>query len=51
MSVRNDFSQVSAVSPTASALTLQTMVSIPPSAAAAPSIQLFSAAGSATSIP
>jgi hypothetical protein len=40
MSVRNDFSQVSAVSPTASALTLQTMVSIPPSAAAAPSIQL-----------
>ena len=51
MSVRNDFSQVSAVSPTASALTLQTMVSMPPSSAAAPSIQPFSAAGSATSIP
>ena len=50
MSVRNDFSQVSAVSPTASALTLQTMVSMPPSSAAAPSIQPFSAAGSATSI-
>src|SRR5882757_6352844 len=51
MSVRNDFSQVSAVSPTASALTLQTMVSMPPNWAAAPSIQPFSAAGSATSIP
>src|SRR5438477_9542907 len=50
MSVRNDFSQVSGVSPTASALTLQTMVSMPPSWAAAPSIQPFSAAGSATSI-
>src|SRR5882724_6663382 len=49
MSVRNDFSQVSAVSPTASALTLQTMVSMPPSSAAAPSIQPFSASGSATS--
>src|SRR3954454_4282151 len=49
MSVRNDFSQVSAVSPTASALTLQTMVSMPPSSAAAPSIQPFSAFGSATS--
>src|SRR5882757_620279 len=51
MSVRNDFSQVSAVSPTASALTLQTMVSMPPNWAAAPSIQPLSAAGSATSIP
>src|SRR4051812_16490142 len=50
MSVRNDFSQVSGVSPTASALTLQTMVSTPPSSAAAPSIQPFRAAGSATSI-
>src|SRR5712671_7975268 len=50
MSVRNDFSQVSGVSPTASALTLQTMVSMPPNSAAAPSIQPFSAAGSATSI-
>ena len=49
MSVRNDFSQVSGVSPTASALTLQTMVSMPPSSAAAPSIHCFSAAGSATS--
>src|SRR5437762_12908444 len=49
MSVRNDFSQVSGVSPTASALTLQTMVSMPPSSAAAPSIQPFSASGSATS--
>src|SRR5882724_8450198 len=50
MSVRNDFSQVSGVSPTASALTLQAMVSMPPSSPAAPSIQPFSAAGSATSI-
>src|SRR5438309_795185 len=50
MSVRNDFSQVSGVSPTASALTLQTIVSMPPSSAAAPSIQPFSASGSATSI-
>src|SRR3954464_4462428 len=51
MSVRNDFSHVSAVSPTASALTLQTMVSTPPNSRAAPSIQSFSAAGSATSSP
>src|SRR6266700_880629 len=51
MSVRNDFSQVSAVSPTASALTLQTIVSMPPSSTAAPSIHCFNAAGSATSIP
>src|SRR4051794_7042824 len=50
MSVRNDFSQVSGVSPTASALTLQTMLSMPPNSAAAPSIQPFRAAGSATSI-
>src|SRR5579871_6172823 len=50
MSVRNDFSQVSGVSPTARALTLQTMVSIPPSSTAAPSIQPFKARGSATSI-
>src|SRR6267378_1151035 len=49
MSVRNDFSQVSGVLPTASALTLQTTVSMPPSSAAAPSIQPFSASGSATS--
>src|SRR5256885_16873003 len=35
MSVRNDLSQVSGVLPTASALTLQTIVSIPPSSAAA----------------
>src|SRR5712675_1671684 len=39
MSVRNDFSQVSAVSPTASALTLQTIVSMPPSSTAALSIR------------
>src|SRR6266700_4372513 len=50
MSVRNDFSQVSAVSPTASALTLQTMVSIPPSSPAALSTHCFNATGSATSI-
>src|SRR5437868_345875 len=50
MSTRNDFSQVSGVSPTANALTLQTMVSMPPSSSAAPSIQPFSATGSATSI-
>src|SRR5258706_9682707 len=50
MSVRNDFSQVSAVSPTASALTLQTRVSIPPSSPAAASTHCFNAAGSATSI-
>src|SRR4051812_32958535 len=51
MSVRNDFSQVSGVSPTASALTLQTMASMPPNSAAAPSTQAFSASGSATSTP
>src|SRR5690242_889588 len=50
MSVRNDFSQVSGVSPTASALTLQTMVSMPPSLAAAPSTHAFNAVASATSI-
>src|ERR1700722_12998425 len=50
MSVRNDCSQVSAVSPTASALTLQTRISTPPSSAAAPSIHCFSAVGSATSV-
>src|ERR1700736_1687663 len=50
MSVRNDFSQVSGVSPTASALTLQTMLSMPPSSPAAPSIHCFNAVGSATSI-
>src|SRR5260370_24159919 len=50
MSVRNDFSQVSAVSPTASALTLQTIVSIPPSSPAALSTHCFNATGSATSI-
>src|SRR6266566_2463885 len=50
MSVRNDFSQVSAVSPTASALTLQMMASMPPSSAAAPSTHCLSAMGSATSI-
>src|SRR3982074_1936969 len=50
MSVRNDFSQVSCVSPTASALTLQTMVSIPPSLPAASSTHRFNAAASATSI-
>src|SRR5713101_7121569 len=50
MSVRNDFSHVSAVSPTASALTLQTMVSTPPSSPAASSTHFFNAAGSATSI-
>src|SRR6266700_254114 len=49
MSVRNDFSQVSGVSPTASALTLQTMASIPPNSAAAPSTHACKAAGSATS--
>src|SRR3954453_18395611 len=51
MSVRNDFSQVSGVSPTASALTLQTMMSIPPNSSAAPSIHSFNVAGSATSHP
>src|SRR5215475_2743472 len=51
ISVRKDFSQLSGVSPTASALTLQTMVSIPPSSVAAPSIHAFSAVGSATSSP
>src|SRR6516165_3160462 len=51
MSVRNDFSQLSAVSPTASALTLQTTMSIPPSSAAAASIHAFKAPGSATSSP
>src|ERR1700730_1001384 len=50
MSVRNDFPHVSAVSPTASALTLQMMASIPPSSSAAPSTHCLSAAGSATSI-
>src|SRR5438552_18898313 len=50
MSVRKDFSQVSGVSPTASALTLQTMVSMPPNSAAAPSTHVFNATGSATSI-
>src|SRR6202047_4376265 len=50
MSVRNDFSQVSAVSPTATALTSPTMVSIPPSSAAAASTHCFNAGGSATSI-
>src|SRR3954452_4676261 len=50
MSVRNDFSQVSGVSPTASALTLQTMASTPPSSPAAVSIHCFSAGASATSI-
>src|SRR5215467_1018060 len=49
-SVRNDFSQVSGVSPTASALTLQTTVSMPPSFAAALSTHPLSAAASATSI-
>src|SRR5262245_28217596 len=49
ISVRNDFSQLSGVSPTASALTLQTMVSIPSSSPAAPTIHAFNAAGSATS--
>src|SRR5882757_10128375 len=50
MSVRNDFSQVSAVSPTASALTLHTRISTLPSSAAAPSTHCFNAAGSATSV-
>src|SRR6185312_13634482 len=49
MSTRNDFSQVSALSPTASALTLQTSASTPPSCAAASPTHVFSAAGSATS--
>src|ERR1700730_12402977 len=49
MSVRNDFSQVSAVSPTASALTLQTTTSIPPSSRAASPTHCFSAGASATS--
>src|SRR3954465_5501860 len=51
MSVRNDFSQVSGVSPTASALTLQTMMSIPPNSPPPPSIHPFNGAGSATSNP
>src|SRR5260370_30901696 len=50
MSVRNDFSQLPGLSPTASELTLKTMVSIPPSSPAAPSIHCFNATGSATSI-
>src|SRR5438876_3001197 len=50
MSVRNDCSQVSTVSPTASALTLQTRISTPPSSAAEPSIHCFNAVGSATSV-
>src|SRR5882724_2955677 len=50
MSVRNDFSQVSAVSPTPSAMTSQTLVSIPPSSPAALSTHCFNATGSATSI-
>src|ERR1700722_17989805 len=49
MSVRNDFSQVSGVSPTASALTLQTAGAPPPSSPAASSTHCFNAAGSATS--
>src|SRR3954447_14135336 len=50
MSVRKDFSQVSGVSPTASALTLQTRASMPPNSPAAPSTHALSASGSATSI-
>src|SRR5262245_54257281 len=49
MSTRNAFSQVSAESPTASALTLHTSASTPPSACALPLTQPASAAGSATS--
>src|ERR1700686_4511604 len=49
MSVRNDFSQVSAVSPTASALTLQTTTSIPPSSRAESPTHCFNAGASATS--
>ena len=41
MSVRKDFSQVSAESPTASALTLQTSASMPPSSPAAAAIQFL----------
>src|SRR6516162_2394928 len=51
MSVRKAFSQLSCVSPTESALTLQTTQSMPPSSAAAPSTQPFNAVGSATSNP
>ena len=43
MSVENDFSQVSAESPTASALTLQTRASMPPSSPPASAIQPFRA--------
>ena len=49
MSTRNDFSQVSAESPTASALTLQTSASMPPSAAALADTHAASAGPSATS--
>ena len=49
MSTRNDFSQVSALSPTASALTLHTSASMPPSSLALAAIQPVSAAPSATS--
>src|SRR5260370_15691607 len=50
MSVRNDLYHVAGVSPTASALTLQMMSSMPPSPPAAPSTHCLSAAGSATSV-
>src|ERR1700716_438383 len=50
MSVRNDFSLLSAGSPTASALPLQVMASMPPRGPAAPTTHCLSAAGSATSV-
>jgi hypothetical protein len=49
MSMRNDLSQVSGVSPIASALTLQTSASTPPNAPAASATHFFSSIGSPTS--
>src|SRR5260370_6844725 len=49
MSVLNDFSQLSAVSPTASALTLQTSASTPPSSPAVAAIQALIAGPPAAS--